>query len=228
MNNTVRVIAVHAKNGVIPLTVLKQKNYPIFRYFLKNYRKVLRLLSENGIQVLNDLTTLNHTSKLKRYLLYYYGTTIDLSLIRQSDRTVYNYLIMKGKPEVRLNDLGFEVIYQHKGSEGYIIKELYRLADKDGNIYSIADAKFYSKLYYRAKKQDLNVKQYINTLGFTYNHTDINEVKKLLKDGLSFSEISRTMNVPRSTLHRLYLQEVSNGIQSGNVERQKKGKEPSN
>lgn len=223
MNNTVRVIAEHTKNGVVPLTVLKQKNYPIFRYTIKNYRKVLRMLRENSIEVLNDLSTLNTSSKIRLYLLYYHGPTVDLSLMRTSDRSVYNYLIMRGKPYEMLISYGFEVEYNSKGAESYIIKELYRIADKNNEIVKISDSKLYNRLYYRAKKVGISVTEYIETLGFSYKFTDLVQVKKLKKEGLSFNQISRITGVPRTTLHRLYLQEVGNGVQSSILAESKKG-----
>lgn len=208
MNNTVRVIVEHAKNGVIPLTVLKQKNYPIFRFTMKNYRKVLRMLRENNTEVLNDLSDINTPSKVKAFLLYYYGNTVNLSLMRAADRFVYYYLFRRGKPDEMLKYYGFEVTYYRKGSDEYIINELYRIADKNNEIIKISDGKLYNKLYYRAKKLDITVTEYVETLGFMYIITDLVQVIKLKKEGLSFTQISKIMGVPRTSLHKLYLQEV--------------------
>jgi hypothetical protein len=208
MNNTVRLISKYAKNGVVSLYVLKQKNYPIFKYFLNNYRLVLRQLKNSGIYVLNDLTTLNNKTKIKYFLLYYYGYCVNMTLLRVSDKTVYNYISKFGDPEDVVTSMGFEVMYSRKSTEEYIKSELYRLADSEGNIFKISDERLYSKLYYRARKMGVGIKDYIKHLGFNYRDVNVDEIMNLRAQGKSFNEISIILKVPRSTIHRLYKQKA--------------------
>lgn len=207
MNNTVRVISEHAKNGVVPLTILKKGNYPIFRYFFNNYKIVLRQLKEHGFTILNDLKTLNNIRKIQLYLLYYYGNEVNISLIRKTDRTVYNYLSKRGKPYIILESLGFSVSYNKYSTEEYIVSELYRLADSENRILTLVNSRLYDKLYYRAKKLEISIVEYVNLLGFKYRDINISKIKKLREQGKSFSEISKIMCIPRSTIHRIYLRE---------------------
>lgn len=214
MNNTVRLIGAYTKNGVVPLSLLKKRNYPIFKYFLSNYRVVLKQLKDNGIYVLNDLSTLNNIVKIKYYLLYHYGETVNMSLLRQADYTIYWYLSNRGEPGALVEELGFEITYAKKSSDKYILDELYRIADKNKDIFQLNDSSLYGKLYYRARKKDITLKEYIKSLGFTYIDRDFepSKVVDLKEQGKSFSEIGKELNVPKSTIYRLYLQEVNKDL----------------
>lgn len=206
MKNSTRIITRHAKNNVIPLSVLKEKNYPLFKYLLNNYKVILRELKRNGFHILNDLRTLNNKTKIKYFLLYYYGNCVNMTLLRVKDRTVYNYISKIGNPGDVVTSLGFQVLYARKSTEEYIKSELYRISDNEGNIFKISDGQLYGKLYYRAKKSGMNVKEYIQKLGFKYREFDVQEIVKLRQQGKSFDEISMLLKVSRSVIHRLYKQ----------------------
>lgn len=109
MNDTARLISEYAKNGVVSLSVLKKVNYPLFESFLNNYKTVLRELNQSGVRVLNNLNwnNLNNVHKVKLHLLFYYGKEVNLSVIRKSNRKLYNFLYKRGKPIEVLENLGY-------------------------------------------------------------------------------------------------------------------------
>lgn len=189
-------------NNVLPLSVLKNKNYPLFKYYLGNRSYLKRRLASEGVEVLNDLYTKNTYTNIKLYLRYYYGDTVEMNVLRKKDRTVYNYISKIGPPMEVLTEMGFTPVYIGPvRSLEYFKAELDRAADEDGYIYKIQDEKLYAKISYRAKKEKVTIAQYLETLGFKHG---LNK-KRLLalhEQGLNPGKIGELLRISRSSVVR--------------------------
>lgn len=192
------------RNRVLPLSVLKKINYPLFRYYMNNRNIVKRRIESEGIQILNDLFTKNTYRNIKLFLTYYYGETVNMNVLREKDRTIYNYISERGKPREVIEEMGFKVEYtKFKRSMEYIMAELNRIADDDGFIYKINDPTLYSKLQYRQRKEGFSsVKDYVETLGFHYG-INSERLFNLSKQGKSISQIAKLMSISYTTVSKI-------------------------
>lgn len=189
-------------NNVLPLSILKNKNYPLFKYYLDNRSYLKRRLASDGIEVLNDLYKKNTYSNIKLYLRYYYGDKVEMNVLRKNDYTVYNYISKIGPPMDVLTEMGFTPVYVGAvRSQEYLIAQLERVADEDGYIHKIVDPNFYAKLHYKAKKEKLKLKEYLETLGFLYG-LNKNRLLALHEQGFNPGKIAELLNVSRSSVVR--------------------------
>lgn len=190
------------RNGVISLSVLKKKNYPLFRYYMSNRNVLKRRFKDEGIEILNDITTKNTYTNIKLFLLYHYGDVVNMNVLREKDRTVYNYISKLGNPNEVIEKMGFKVEYsKFKRSMDYLMAELNRIADDDGYIYKINDAALYSKLQNRARNNELSVKEYMTTLGFSYG-LNTKRLISLREQGYSMSKIGELLGISHTTVSR--------------------------
>ena len=202
MSNTFRLIQLYVKNNVLPLSVLKKSNYPLYRYAVNNYRLFLSALKSHNVSVLNDLKPIKGEQQLNCYLKYFYGEAVNLSVLYINDPGIYKKLAAEGKAEDKLHEMGFEVTYNRKRSMPFILSELNRIADGNNYIMSISDPLLYSKLDYRAKKENMTLREYLKSLGFSYKELDVQKFRVLKDLGYSMIEISKSLNIPPSTLYR--------------------------
>lgn len=210
MYNSTKLLSSLAKNNVLSLSDLRERNYPLFKYFINNYRELKETLESYGVEVLNDIYTLNSLNHIRLYLKFKFGELVNLSVLREKHRTVYNYLSKYGNPSKIVLSYGFNIEYSRKTSDNFILRELETLADANNQILSIPDPELYSKVYYRSRKFGYkNIKEYLKHLGFTYKEIDIQKIITLRESGLSFAKISKAVDVPASTVNRLYNKEVN-------------------
>lgn len=200
------IYAKYTKNGVISLKNLKKENSPLFKYVMKNYDVVQKNLKDKyHIELLNDIKTRRSKENLRLFLKYTYGDTVDLTSLRKDYKGIYNYLCQDGSVEDNIKKLGLQVTYSSKDLEP-LLKELKKLA-RDGMIKSIPP-KIYNKLYYLSKKNDMNVNEYLQSLGFQYKPQQDIDIPALLhlknEEGFSFREISKMLNIPLSTIYKYY------------------------
>lgn len=192
------------KNNVLPLSVLKKRNYPLFKYYMGNRSFLKRRLASEGVEVLNDLHTKNTYSNIKLYLRYYYGDTVEMSVLRKKDSTVYNYISKMGPPMYVVTEMGFKAVYNKSArSQERLLAELERAADEDHYIYKFSDEKLYGKVYYQSKKAGLTLDDYLETLGFHYG-LNKNRLISLREQGLKPGEIAEILRISRSTIAREY------------------------
>jgi hypothetical protein len=209
LNNSVKLLTELAKNKVVLLSKLKVRNYPLYKYTTGNLAYVTKALNDQGYYMLDDLSSMKDLEKIKLYVLHYYGKTVNLTVLRTSDRTIYNYLSDIGNPHLILESFGFEVVFTRKSPEATILAELNRIADENGYIHTISDPSLYQKLYYRATKSEKTVQEFILNHGFQYRNYDINRIVQLRNDGLTYQEIADAMSLSRATVQRIHSQEVS-------------------
>lgn len=193
------------ENNVLPLSKLKKLNYPLFKYVCKNLNRISTSLKENfEIEILDDVKSLRDKDKIRLYIKYHFGNIVNLSDLRENHRTIYNYITRYGKPRDVLENMGFKIKYDCSLSEDQLIEELKTLADENGRIKKIGSNLYY-RVYYRATKSGYNVKEYIESLGFSMNYIDLPTLLKLRnEEGKSFSEIAKILGHPVSTIYNKY------------------------
>lgn len=159
---SLKLLSTYTQNGVVILSKLKSRNYPLYLYLKSNLGQLTPALTAQGVGVLDDLKTLREPDKIRLFLQYHYGETVDLSEVRHIHRTVYNYLLGYGKPREVVEGLGFNVKYRSHAPN--LEKDLGSLRDSEGNFPPLPQST-YNKVYYRAKKQGVDVKHYLKSLG---------------------------------------------------------------
>lgn len=205
MSNTLNILEKHSVNGVLPLKKLKKDNYPLFKYVVNNLIRVSKeLLDEKGVSILDDRHTLRDPDKIKLYLRYHYGQEVNLSELRLIHRTIYNYLTQISNPLEAVISLGFTPVYNHTNSDDMIKSKLQELA-YDGNKVRHLKTGFYNRIYYRANKEGLTVKEYLEKLGYEYRDVEDEDIVSLRdKKGLSFGKIAEKYGLPKSTIYSRY------------------------
>lgn len=204
MNNSVKIITTFSRNNVIKLSVLRDKNFPLFKYTMNNYQRVVSSLREYGYYLLDDLTTLHNIVNIKLYLLYHYGESVSLTLLRSEDRTIYNYLSKRGSPYDLLKKLGFEVTHEIFVSKEYLLSSLKRLAGPN-KIIDHLEPSLYRRVYYRSKKEGyLSINDYLSSLGYKLNKLNEEEILRLRKKGLTFKQIGEELGISTSYANKLY------------------------
>ena len=199
MNNPFQSVV---RNNVLPLSILKKMNYPLFRYYMKNRNELKRRFKSEGIDVLNDIRTKNTYTNIKLYLRYRFGGTVNMNVLREKERTVYNYLSLRGIPREVVEEMGFVTEYAlYKREMDYITAELSILADDENYIYKMGDPVLYGKIKYRAKKEGLSVVVYLENLGFHYG-LNIERLLHLHKQGFSKKQIAQHMSISTATVTR--------------------------
>lgn len=190
------------RNGVLSLSYLKKISYPLFKYYINNRSMLKRRFKQDGIDVLNDLHTKNTYTNIKLFLRFHYGDTVNITVLRAKDKTVYNYISLMGKPYEVIEEMGFHIEYSpSKRSMEYIIAELNRISDDEGFIYKINDTTLYSKLQSRARKNNNSVKEYVKSLGYTYG-ININKILEYRKQGYSITKIAELLSISHTTVSR--------------------------
>lgn len=203
MSSSIRFISPFVKNGIILLSVLRRMNYPLLRYYKSNELTVRQAWEQEGIKVLDDLHTLNTDENIRLYLLYHFGYQVDMSVLRKKDRTIYNYLLKRGKPREVVESFGFEPVTYAESSEEHLRSQLHQIADDGGRIAKIADKHLANKLLYRARKKGFRSSiDYLKSLGFTYG-VDEDRVKVLLEAGKSTNEIAKLLQTSWQTAKRV-------------------------
>lgn len=115
-----------------------------------------------GLELFDDLHGKRGYEKVRLYLKYHFGDIVNLSEVRKSHRTVYNYIMELGKPYEVLTQMGFEIDYRVRDPEQELAKQVSNLED------GIIPPKLYQKLYYRARRSNMSVKEYIKLLQSQY------------------------------------------------------------
>ncbi|ATO48626.1 hypothetical protein P4V86_03730 [Brevibacillus laterosporus] len=156
------IISKYKRNGIVIFSALKPRNYPLYLYLKSNLGHLAPSLAEQGVEVLDDSKTLRSYEKIRMFLRYHYGEIVDLSEVRQVYRTVYNYLLELGSPKEVVEGMGFKVQYKSRTID--IEKDLRKLRADDGSFPPLPQS-IYNKVYYRAKKQGVDVKHYLKSLG---------------------------------------------------------------
>jgi len=156
------------KRGIISLKKLKQQNYYLYKFYLRNKDLIdSKLFLEHGMYILDDIHGQETDGEyLRRYLIYHYGKTVNITELRKKDYNIYCYMFYKCGGVKYFKTLGFKIVYDKKD---YVFKELEKRADKDGYIEPIhykKDYNLYYALYMRAKKQGKSLNEYINELGY--------------------------------------------------------------
>ncbi len=130
------------------------------------------------------------------------------------------YLQTYRMPLYRLLLSNFELLSQNLKQEGLEIltNDVQKATDDDvtrlyliyhyGFDFSIqsGDSSLYQFLYYRARKKEMSVTQYIDYLGFQSVQYDFVGMKET--QNLSFRDISAITGIPKSTVHRKYKAQI--------------------
>lgn len=209
----VDVLMKYSKNGVLLLEDVKLANYPMYKYCIKNIDSIKLALSDCGTCLVTKDTKLDY-DKAKFLLLYYYGETINTSLLYKEHKTIYNYLCSVGNGiSCTLKDMGFSTT---NNSEIALKKKLKSMA-VDGLI-SKFDKRTYSKVCYQANRYGLTVSEYLASQGLTYSlnkYRDI-QIHELRNKGFSISQIAKKANTSKATVCRI--------IKKGNDDNGKSGR----
>jgi transcriptional regulator of acetoin/glycerol metabolism len=67
--------------------------------------------------------------------------------------------------------------------------------------------KLYGMIYYRARRQGMTVKEYLEHLGFTWIEDEPDFVHLIDERGYTIREAAAITGIPRSTVHRKYIQQ---------------------
>ncbi len=162
MSSLIKRLSSYHKNGVVSLKELKEKNFFLFRYLLKNRGLINSFFDETGIRVMDDLYSYKNIISL--YLKYHYGDVVNLTDLRSNHQTVYRHICKIDKPILYIQSLGFGVEYGSKCTENQLFNILQHKVDHLGFLK--LDKKTYNRLAYRAKVKNLTVVQYLNKQGF--------------------------------------------------------------
>lgn len=206
MSNSTTLLSSYTRNGVLPLKLLKSKNYPLFKYVMNNYELVAANLQECGISIMNDLKSKKDLEVIRLYLKYHFGDTVNLTLLRKNHRTIYSYISFQGKVAETIKELGFSIYHEHVSSEQDIIEELKQIADTERKISQRLEPPLYYKLYYRANKLGLSLKEYTKQLGFIIEErVDLSAIVRMRdQEHKSFGEIAKALGIPKSTVRKYY------------------------
>lgn len=190
MNRTARMLSEYADNGVISLNSLKRRKFALFRLLSNNLESLSEaLLYEYGIEVLNDTRTRRSPEHVRLFLKWKYGLTVNLSRLKKEDPTIYNYIKSFGKVSDFIKDNGFRAEYDSTWTDKDIVDELYKHSP-DGTLKSVPSG-IYRKVYSRAKRANLTVREYITELGFRFIELDKDDIEQLRQAGHSYREISK-------------------------------------
>lgn len=146
----------YAKNGVISLSELRKLNYPLFKFVTKNLDRVSSVLSNHGIEILDDTRTKKGYDRIRLYVKYHYGSEVNLSELRLFHKGIYTYLSKMGNIREILESMGFKVTYSSTLTDD----ELHKRIKEEGVT------KYYNHVYYRAKKCNITVAEYLNKYVF--------------------------------------------------------------
>lgn len=191
----------YSRNGVLPLSKLRAVNYPLFKFIVRNIDIVKS--KNTGVELLDDLKSIKDMEKIKLYLRYHFNDTVNLTVLRNEHRYVYNCISSLGNPHDVIKEMGFKVIYEKSDTEDTLREKLREISNEDGVICSLGP--LYDKVYYRARKENMTVAEYLNKLGFTYRTINVNDLIRLRQEGKSYQEIADIIGVSKTTVFR-YLQ----------------------
>jgi len=159
-------IAKTAKNGVVSLKELKQHNYYLYKLYLKNrviFDELLFL--KHSVCVLNDVKFSRNPEQVRLYLLYHYGTDINLSELQIIDKKAYKNICITGGVE-HYKQLGFNFTYNRKNK---YMNKLRSMCDKNGYLLP-PKKKHYPRMYNALKVQaytkGMSYVEYLESLGF--------------------------------------------------------------
>ena len=160
------LLSAHIRNNILSIKSLKQSNPPLAMYVSNNKEIIEKRLN---INILNDTTAIRGWDNIKLYLSYYYGNTVNLTRLREETVVIYNNICALGTPEDVIKDMGFKVEYASKTSEDGLIEELKAVADENGMIEKL-DKRLDNIIRYKANKENMTVREYIEKLGFYLKH----------------------------------------------------------
>lgn len=206
MKYTTHLLLQHTKNGILSIKRLQKRNLYLLRLLENNFAKLKSELEEQGVFILNDYK-IQSVEDIQAFLLYHYGTTVNLSTLKKKDPYLYWILVRLGKPQEIVEQLGFEVVYKHKMTESQILKQIQERADERGNIKELGYELHY-RVRYLAERKGMSISDYLESLGYRYRKVDYEYVKYLREvEKLTFPEIGKILGVADTTA-RAYYQKV--------------------
>lgn len=112
MNKLQKVVESYYKNGALALKDLKHRNMYLYKLLSKNLD-----LYKGQFNIVDDTRPLRTLEDIKLFLLYYYGTTINLAdIIKKHSGIYYRIYHYFGTPKKILKELGFTVIQKGGGN----------------------------------------------------------------------------------------------------------------
>jgi len=198
-----KILSSLARNNVLPLSVLRRTNYPLFSYYKSNSVRLSKELDEQGIMILDDQRGLKSYDKCIMYLLYNHGEKVNLTKLRKENRNIYNYISTFGGISDSLLKEGFIIEYDKFAS----LDELIEMVKENGNYI---DKKLYDRLYYHARMKGQSVWELLREYGIVYSDFKDEIIKLRDIEQKSFREISKILKLSLTTVYRRYMEVKQN------------------
>ncbi len=201
MKHIARRVADISVDNIVTLSQLKSINYPLYKYVMNNFDKVQEDINSLGVFIFleSDKQTVKRDILIK-LIRYYYGDKVDMDQFIK-DKFALHTITLKTKTERTLMEFlvnaGFKVDGERiRRIDTRFCEKLKAFADENGFIKTVDYSKnqsFYNRLRARARYKGISIKEFVESLGFTYGYDNL--IKQMKHEGYSYTQIAAKVGV---------------------------------